>query len=196
MIIITSKSYKRYLSLFFYRNFYFFINILFFFIKNNTVYRRSITINKIHPFLTQWKPYLTKRQGPGVSQLILGNSEPLDDSKARSKGQKKPERPFLWHVERTKMAGHFFHAKGARFANGSTINGAFGKNFQDDTCTWDARQTANLRRRTAYNHRPFDGFGPSSVYGAPTRFWFICPRPRCVPHSRFVSRIGRRRSDY
>lgn len=127
MIIITSKSYKRYLSLFFYRNFYFFINILFFFIKNNTVYRRSITINKIHPFLTQWKPYLTKRQGPGVSQLILGNSEPLDDSKARSKGQKKPERPFLWHVERTKMAGHFFHAKGARFANGSTINGALEK---------------------------------------------------------------------
>lgn len=196
MIIITSKSYKRYLSLFFYRNFYFFINILFFFIKNNTVYRRSITINKIHPFLTQWKPYLTKRQGPGVSQLILGNSEPLDDSKARSKGQKKPERPFLWHVERTKMAGHFFHAKGARFANGSTINGALEKTSK----TIRVRETRDkrlifdgVRHITTV---PSMGFGPSSVYGAPTRFWFICPRPRCVPRSRFVSRIGRRRSDY
>lgn len=158
IIILHSRKIIQEISFFFYRNFYFLSTSYYFFYQKQYKYRRS-TINKIHPFLTQSSHIWPKDR---VQASVSWSSATVNRLMFESPVQRAEEtRTTIFVARGTHENGRpLLPREGSAFRERQHDKRRLGKNFEDDTCTWDARQTANLRWRTAYNHVPSMGSWP------------------------------------
>lgn len=158
IIILHSRKIIQEISFFFIETFIFYQHLIIFFYQKQYKYRRS-TINKIHPFLTQSSHIWPKDR---VQASVSWSSATVNRSMFESPVQRAEEtRTTIFVARGTHENGRpLLPREGSAFRERQHDKRRLGKNFEDDTCTWDARQTANLRWRTAYNHVPSMGSWP------------------------------------
>lgn len=175
-ILHSHKTSIRDIS-FFYRNFYFLStsHFFFFFIKNKESINEQRR-NKNPPISYTHSSHVWPKGRPQAS--VGWSSAIVNRSMFKSPVQRAEETRTTISVARgTHENGRLLLPReGSAFRERQHDKRRLGKNFEDDTCTWDARQTANLRWRIQHITTSLRWVrGPSSVYGAPIRFWFISP---------------------
>lgn len=164
MIIITSQNqsqnqYKRYLFFFIETFIFLSTSYFFFFYQKQRVYQRATT-SKNPPISYTQSSHVWPKGRPQAS--VGWSSAIVNRSMFKSPVQRAEETRTTISVARgTHENGRpLLPREGSAFRERQHDKRRLGKNFEDDTCTWDARQTANLRWRTAYNHVPSMGSWP------------------------------------